>query len=345
MKENPTRPTDLPSPCSADPSNSKVPDAVQVYDYLVYGLSLPERALRTTTALVGGAISESATLLLPQAFRSSKSYDVFVQQMLDFMVRDVGGVEGDTDPASAGVEQVEGYVARKTVGSFIDLAGLATLHLSPLTVLAIASDIAYGSKAYLVELSDELKRAGVIDEEATIDRAADLLDAIGEASGVTADAFDTPPLSIEGLAETIAQTQKAVERLDPTALMPEAELEQLWNQMHEIASREGVSLLELSGAMSLFAVDKVGTLGQGALSTVKVTGNMFDRHILDHYRQGLLTIRQEGFYQAYATISRPYIAAVWQNFAGERTTITADLLSGRLFARAWTVVRQWFRRS
>jgi hypothetical protein len=127
--------------------------------------------------------------------------------------------------------------------------------------------------------------------------------------------------------------------------MPEAELEQLWNQMHEIANREGVSLLELSGAMTLFAVDKVGTLGQGALSTVKVTGNMFDRHILDHYRQGLSTIRKEGFYQAYATISRPYIAAVWQNFAEERTTITADLLSGRLFARAWNVMRQWFRRS
>ena len=312
------------------------PAAAQVYDYLVYGLSLPERAVRTTSALLGGAISESAALLLPQAFRSSKSYDVFVQQMLDFMVRDIGSVDQSSDPSTDPAEQrVESYVARKAIGSLIDMAGLATIHLSPLTVLAIVSDVAYGSQIFLNELSDELKNAGVIDSETTIDHAADLLDALGKASAVTAEAFDAPPLSIEGLQETIAQTQEAVEGIDPSHLLPQAEVQQLWDQMHRIANEEGVGVLDVSSAMTLFAIGKIGTLGQGALSTAKVTGNMFDRHILDHYRQGLNQITDKGFYVTYAEVSRPYIEAIWCNFASEKSTITEELLNGKLVGKAW----------
>jgi hypothetical protein len=45
-----------------------------VREYLLYTLSLPERALRTTTGVAGGAIRESAALLVPQAFQDSKSF-------------------------------------------------------------------------------------------------------------------------------------------------------------------------------------------------------------------------------------------------------------------------------
>ena len=101
----------------------------------------------------------------------------------------------------------------KAVGNFIELAGLATLHLSPLTLLAIVSDVAYGSQTYLNELAEELKSEGLIPEKSTISHASDLLDAVREASGVTAQAFDLPPTSIEGLRNTIQQTQDAVQRL------------------------------------------------------------------------------------------------------------------------------------
>ena len=60
--------TDQPSPSAADPGIRSI------YEYLTYGLSLPERALRSTSAMVGGALRESASLLVPQAFRDSKSY-------------------------------------------------------------------------------------------------------------------------------------------------------------------------------------------------------------------------------------------------------------------------------
>ena len=79
-------------------------------------------------------------------------------------------------------DEVENYVAKKTVSNFVELAGLATLHVSPLTVLAIMSDVAYGSNTFLKELSTELKKQGVIDGDSTIDNTADLLSALSEAS-------------------------------------------------------------------------------------------------------------------------------------------------------------------
>ena len=206
------------------------------------------------------------------------------------------------------------------------LAGMATLHLSPLTVLAIVSDVAYGSQSYLQELSTELKQAGIIDEDTTIDHAADLLEAIRNTSASTAGALELPPLSVEGLRETIQQTQRAAQGIDPTRLLPQAEMQQLWNQMHEMADREGVGLLDISSTMTLFVIDKVGRVGHGALSSVKVAGNMFDRHIFDHYRQGLTEIQDKGLYSTLSVASQPYISAVWTNFSSDRETINEILL-------------------
>ena len=322
------------------------PGVAQVRSYLMYGLSLPERALRSTTAVVGGAVGGSMRLLLPQAFRSSRSYSIFVQQMLDFMVRDMGGVELPTEEEDEQQDQeVESFVARKTVGTFVEMAGWATMHLSPVTVLAIFSDLAYGSKTYLNELSSELKAKGLIDEETTIDQVSDLLDAVSTTSGMTAEAFDMPPISVEGLKKTVAETKKALSQTSPTQLIPQSELQRLWGEMKETAKQQDVTMFSVSSTMTLYTLNKVGTVSKGALSSVTVAGNMFDRHILDHYRSGLGEIRQRGIYPTLSQYSQPYMDAVWSNFSRRRATFTEDLFSGKLFIRGWRILRSWCCRS
>ena len=317
------------------------PEATAVNNYLLYSLSLPERALRSTTAMVGGALRESSGLLVPQAFRSSKSYSMLIEQTLSFLVHDMGGVkqEEGTDGEQIGIEN---YVARKAVGGFIEMASLPLLHVSPMTVLAIVSDVAYGSQTYLNELSKELKQRGVIDEDTTIDHAADLLDAIKHTAGTTAEALDTPPLSVDGLAETIDQVRQEASRLDPSKALPQTEVERLWNDMHEMAQRENVGVSDIATTMSMYAMNQVGTLGGGALSSVTVAGNMFNRHILDHYSTGLSEIRTNGIYATLYKSSRPYVVAMWHNFSSERETLTEDLFSGRMIGRAWSSVKSWF---
>jgi hypothetical protein len=326
---------------SEETAATSEPPPQSVLDYLLYGVSLPERALRGTSAVVAGTLRESANLLIPQAFRSSRSYTVFVQQMLDFMASDVGGVESDEDES---VPQVEGYVARKTVGGFVDMAGFATLHLSPITILAVLSDVAYGSKEYLRELAVELKREGVIDENSTIGSISELLHEVGNASGTTVEALDMPPLSVEALEETVTQAREAIKGVDVTKVFPRAEIDRLWREIREIAQREKIGMLGASGALSMFALNRVKTVGHGALSTVRVAGNMFDQHILEHYEQGLKEIHINGFYPFVSQASRPYIDAVWLNFSSDRETITEDVVSGRFFVRWWGYVTGWFRR-
>lgn len=325
---------EIPSP--------RIPTAERVTNYLLFGLSLPERALRSTSAALSGAVRESAALLVPQAFRSSKTYSIFVEQMLDFLAHDVGRVERNPkDGEDEG--EVENYVAKKTVGGFIELAALPLLHVSPMTVLAIISDVAYGSQTYLNELSTELKAQGVIDQDSTIDRASDLLDALKKTSTVATDALDQPPLSIDGLAETIQQVTEASQGSELTKAIPRGEIERLWNEMHVIAAKENQSVLQISSAMSMFAMNRIGQLGQGALSTISVAGNMFDRHIIDHYRDGLTELGEQGFYNFLANTSKPYISAMWSNFSSENETITEDLLSGRMLGRTWQAVNRWFK--
>jgi len=324
---------DPPQPPDPDPGYARV------RDYLLLGLSLPERALRSASGVVAGTVRESASLLIPRAFRSSRTYSVMIQQTLDFLAEDVGGVErrGQT----AGPSQVENYVARKAVGNFVDMAALATLHVSPMMLLAIVSDVAYGSQAYLRELAAELKKQGVIDRESTIDHVDDLLAAVAKTAHATSGTLDVPPMSVEGLKRSILDTRDAVGKLDPTRLLPQAEVQRLWDDIHAIATREGVNPLAVSGAVTLYALDKIAHLGRGALSTVTAVGTLLDRHVLEHYVAGLNRIRQRGFYGTLAETGRPYVEAVWKNFSAERTTVTQELLSGRLLGRAWRAIRRW----
>ena len=320
------------------PTNTE-PNTHSIRRYLRYGLSIPERALRSTAGVVGGALRESVAVLLPQAFRDAKTYRVFVGQMLDFMAEDMGGVQRTASLADEA--RVEGYVARKTVGNFVELASLATLHLSPMLVLAVVSDVAYGSKAYLNELAEELEKRNVIDDAGAIQKADDLLEAVADASRRTATAFDTPPLSVEGLKETIRETRESLAQIDARNVLPEVELRRLWEGMRRSAREQGVRPFDISGLITLRSLDRIGKLGNGALSSVQAAGTLLDRHVLDHYRIVLADINEVGFYPSLAAASRPYAEAVWRNFALTRPTLTETFLADGGPRRVWNDARAW----
>lgn len=307
----------------------------------LYTLSLPERLVRSTVGMAGGVAKELSDRLVPRAFQNSSTYTLLVRNSLKFLVHDIGGVAAK----AAEVEPtVDNYVARKAVGNFVDLAGMATLHLSPMLILAVVSDVAYGSKAYLKELADELQKEGLIDKHSTIANVDDLFDAVGRASGTTAQLFDTPPLSVDDLRSTTQAIRQAVASVNPTTLLPQAEIARIWNEMREVARRDDVNVFQVSSAMTLHALERIADTGRGTFSGVRLAAGMFNRHIIGHYATALNDLQEKGFYTTLSEVSAPYIEAVWGNFAVGKATVTDDVVSGRLFGRMLRAAAAWFRR-
>ena len=289
---------------------------------LLYGLSLPERLVRSAVGLTAGAAVEIAEFVVPQAFQSSKSYEIAISNSLGFLTETIGGVEGKTKQEDDAGE----HIARKAVGNFIDLAGLATLHVSPMWILAVVSDVAYGTRTYVSEVANELQKQGVIDDTSTIHNVDDILDAIQRASGTTASNFDKPPLSVAELRETVDETRQHLQHADVRKLIPQAEMSKYWNEMQRLALEEDVSVMDVSAAITMNTLSQVQTVSNGALTGVRVAGGLFNKNVLSHYGASLRHIREYGFYKTVSDSYQPYVDAVWTNFSGAKKTWTESLL-------------------
>ncbi|GAB4139409.1 MAG: hypothetical protein Tsb009_08310 [Planctomycetaceae bacterium] len=308
--------------------------------YLFYSLTLPERVLRSTVGATAGIARESAGFLVPSAFQNSKTYEVVIKNSLNFLAEDIGGVQPQTDGPKLGKD----FVARKAVGNFVDMAGWATLAFSPVWVMAIVSDVAYGSKSYLNELANELKSQGLIDKNSTINRVEDVLAAVQNATGKAATLVDTPPLSVDQLKETLDETRKAIASTNYLDVLPQSELKNYWNEMKEISKRENVGLIGVSGALTMHTLGKLRNASVGAFTGVKIAGGIFNRNVVGHYVDSLKTVRERGFYQTLRESSIPYIEAIWNNFSQDRTTWTEELITGRAIGRAFKAVTGFFKR-
>ena len=304
---------------------------------LLFGLSLPERLVRSAVGLTAGTVKELAGFVVPQAFQTSKSYEIAIHNSLSFLTETVGGAQRKR--AAGANDEAGEYVARKAVGNFIDLTGLATLHLSPMWVLAVVSDVCYGTKTYVQEVAEQLKAQGVIDDTSTIHHIDDLLGAIQKASGTTASAFDTPPLSIAQLKQTIDETREALSKADVLKLIPQSELAAYWSEMQTVANAEGVSLLDVSAAVTMNTLNRVKTVSRGALTSVQVAGGLLNRNVFGHYRDSLTRVREHGLFATVAESYQPYVDAVWRNFSTEKRSWTETLLDPRNVSRGWD--RMW----
>lgn len=327
---------------SQNPENAAKSKGSSLSRTLVYSLSLPERTLRSAVGVAAGTVREAAEFVVPQTYKSAKTYQVLVRNSLAFLTDKVGGVKS-SDPGDENSAIGDDFVARKAVGNFVDLAGMATLHVSPVWIMAIMSDVAYGTKSYLQELATELKAKGLIDDTSTINNVEDVLNAVQDASGDAASLFDTPPLSVKELRSTFSKTKDAIANADLKSMLPESEIKSYWAEMRKISKRDNVSLLGVSGALTMHTLGKVKTASQGTLTGVQVIGGMFKRDVLDYYGTALRDVSEKGIFHSLKETSTPYVEAVWNNFSDEKPTITDEVVSGRVFSRAASTVAGWFK--
>ena len=295
-----------------------------------YALSLPERAARIVVGSTAGIVKGVSELLIPEAIRSTRLYQILLAKNLRFLIQDVGGIEG--------VYAGEGppprnYIARKFVGNFIELAGFMTLRASPVWILAALADVLGGTKAFLKELASELRNRGVLDPALQVESVDQLLDGLESFAAGMADRIDTPPLSVEELRETLAALRREAAAIRLNRVVDAGSLDAIYGEMEQVAARERRSVFEVSTAVALGAVERFGQSGRAALTGLEVARALLDRSILQYYSRALADLRREGYYRYLARTSRPYLRALLRHLAWRRITWTERYFLGRASRR------------
>ncbi len=366
----PGGPEKAPEEVQPEPTEESLIETAQAA--ALYTASLPERTLRALVGAASGVLRESARAAVPDAMKRTKFYELTVRKMLGFLVKDVGGLEaaaargaGPTARADAAsgtaaaaapaagetgeavpAPPPEGseYVVKKAIGNAIDIAGLATLHLSPLWVIAAFSDVVLGARTYLNALGEELRARGVISPEEKFEGVDGLLKSIQKISGSVADNLDTPPVTTAELEKMVTGLREESKRVDLIHVLPEAELKRLWDEIHAAAKLEGRSPFEVSSAMGMMVFSQISRIGQGAYGTVKVGFDLVNDNILKYYVDSLAELRRKGFYQSIIDVSQPYMEGLGHLFQPSRESYTEQVLRGKPFRALWRKLRAWCRR-
>jgi hypothetical protein len=275
-----------------------------------FAVSLPERVVRTWAALLGGAVHETAQLVLPRLVRRSRLYEATAKNLLRVAIELVGRVEGSSTSEETPPREI---AMRKGAGNVVELGSIAAFGFSPLWLLAGASDLARGSRVYINALVGELKAAGVLADDVEVGSVDELLGVLERGAGHTARLVDIPPLELAELRRSLTEL-----RDERDALPSQGELASLFRALQAEARRENRPVLEVSTGVGLAFLVSARNVGR--------------EHLVVPYAEDWQPLRREGFADYARRVAAPYPRAVTGHFDPARETYTERLL-GRLRRR------------
>jgi hypothetical protein len=298
-----------------------------------YVFSLPERVVRSLSAITAGAVREIGDVVLPARVRRSKLYDSLVESTMRFLIEQVGQVEIE-HPRGPLPDQ---FLVRRAAGNVVEIAGLIAFRASPVWVFAALADMAGAGRDLIGEIARALQKEGLLEQGRKFENVDQMLDGLERTSGRLAEAVNTPPLNIAALREEWEKLRRDASRI-PRAVLPSRE--RLWTQWRELkqeASEQGRSVLELSSLLAVAAVRKLPEntrwLSNVARTGTLRTGEVLARGLLDHYRTTLSEIHQTGYVRYWLRELGPYLRGAARQFSPERISTTERLLTRRRAGR------------
>jgi len=295
-----------------------------------YLVSLPERVLRSASALAGGLLRELGDVALPAALRRTRLYRSLVDVTLRFLIEQVGQVEG-AYPGEA--KLADDFLLRRTAGNGLELIGILTFRASPVWVLAALADLSGAGRQLIQEIAGSLKQQGLLDPETNFETMDQLLDGLEKSSARLADTINTPPLDVGSLRAEWDAVRAEAARI-PRPNLPTIEpLRQRWADLQRVAEAQGRSVFELSALVALSAIKSlpanVAWLSQASRLAARRTRELFAETLLDHYDETLREIREKGFTAYWREEFRPYLKAAANQFSPKRDTATERWMRGR----------------
>lgn len=299
-----------------------------------YCYSIPERLLRSLTALSGGAAREVTELVLPARVRRSRLYQSLVGATLRFLIEQVGQIEG-AYPADAEALPSD-FLIRRAAGNVVELAGIASFQASPVWVLAALADLAGAGRELIGEMAEALQKEGLLEPGREFHNLDQLLDGLERTAGRLTEAVNTPPLDVATLRAEWAGIRREASRI-PRAAMPVERLHTQWRELQQEAAAQGRSVLQLSSLMALAAVrelpDNARWLSRAARVCGRRTGEVLASGLLDHYRKTLAEIHEAGYVRYWLREFRPYLNGALKQFSTGRVSTTERLLRKRSAGR------------
>jgi len=284
---------------------------------LAYVASIPERVIHSAAAVGGGASRLATDVTLPAALRGTPFYKFVLGSFQRFIIEGLGRVKGAYHDPDGRLPR--DFLVRKTVGDFVEAAGIVAVHYSPLWFFALVGGAASGSRRFLKRVVRELKKDGALPPDAQIDSAEKLLKSLERASMRSTLPFDLPPLSLRDLADLRRRLSREYRHLYRTTRESLPSPESLWRRMMRIRAREAIPFLRLSGALSLSSARAAG----------RVSGQLFRRNVVRSYATSLADMRKEGYAAFFAREARPYFKATAGAFKPGEPTLTERILTGR----------------
>jgi len=295
-----------------------------------YLLSLPERVVRSASALAAGLVRQIGDVTLPKRIRSTRLYQTMVESTLRFLIEQVGQVEGSY-PAEG--KLAENFLLKRTLGDGIDLAGVVAFHASPVWVLAALADISGAGRQLMDEITASLKDEGLLDPNTSFESVDHVLDGLERTAGQLASSIRFPPLDVPGLRREWTDLKEAVRTIPPRSLPSPGVVRGQWDDLKSEAASQRRTVFELSSLVAMSTVRAVPEnliwLSRCARTATRGARVLFARGLLDHYRDTLEEIRKTGYLPYWTREFRPYLRAAARQFSTSHLSLTERLLQRR----------------
>lgn len=292
-----------------------------------YVASLPERLVRSASALTAGVVHEVATVALPLGLRRGKLYRNLVDVPLTFLITDVGQVRGSAPPD----EQLgENFLLRRAAGNGIEIMGILAFRASPVWVLAALADVCGFGRRIIPDIAAELQREGLLGPGNSFATMEQLLGGLERSAAQLASTVNTPPLDVAGLRREWSRFVAEARELPAPKLPAPAAVTGLWKELRSTANDEGRSVFEVSSLLAVSAVselpERARVLSRATGIVLKHSGTALSGALLDHYRKSLQELRAVGFVRYGVRQLAPYTHAALAAFDRNRETLTGRLL-------------------
>ena len=292
-----------------------------------YLLSLPERVIRSLSAVSGGLLREVGEVALPASVRRTTLYKTMVDVALRFMIEEVGQVEG-VYPTEG--QLASGFLIQRTASHGIELLGILAFHASPIWILAALADAAGGGRALIQEISQALKEEGLLDPNDRFETIEQVLDGLERTSAHAAVTLNLPPIDIGELRREWSVFQEGLRGIPPKKLPALDRVQQVWDELRSSAQQQGRSVFVVSSLIAVSTIAHVPAnlvwLSRATQSAARRTGKVLGAAILDHYVDTLREIRTTGLTEYWTREFRPYIRAAAAQFARDRESLTDRML-------------------